>query len=580
MTFDTLCSQCLREDKHIESAMFCVQCKDLFCLPCSKRHTKVAASKHHDLVSNDKEKKTVVANHQDAVCNDKDKKLASNKHNDDMDKRSLKSVLSTASTASLKDHHLCSKHVGHKFTKFCKEDDEFCCPDCVRNEHKLCSEFISIPTELFADELKKRLKELDPTLKKIKTKLENLKKENLNSVKKLENQKAQILGTIADYRKRVDELFDKLEKAATDELDERFKQCNAHINQTVASIQDLVNEQHTIDKKAKKDIEIFIKIQKTNEHISNANQAIQRMDAAVGMESVIFNIDPSIQGVLQNILTFGAFSSTPHEYKLTHRGDFDIVDDELGPESSLSVLCLPDGKIVGSSSSSQKVLLLNTSFRTISNCVLDGLPGGMCKTSQKEIIVCLPELNTLQFMYVDRNLKKTRCFKLEIKCFSVAHHNGEIYVISAGMGSRPPQIYVYNMSAKLLRTIGTDMFKDPLFMDPYHVVVSPDGSKIYVTDGNMGLLCLTRTGVLVKKHESKILELPYGLTIDPVGNVFVCGSASNNILQLSPDGFSVREILHEQDDISSPLSVCLDYKRSLLIMTMSKQRKIKVYSMT
>lgn len=562
MTFDSLCCQCIKEDRHVESSMFCIQCKELFCLPCSKKHTKVAATQDHDVVCNDK-RKTSKSKNSDIVEHDKDKK-------------SLRSL----SRTSLRDHCICHRHEGQRLTKFCEEDDTYCCPECIRNDHKLCSEFINIPAELYNDELKKRLKELDPTLKDIKKKLENLKKENLRTVQKLETQKAQILGTILDYRKRVDELFDRLEKAAVEELEKRFKECNKGVHQTIASIQELVDKQKDIDKKAKKDIEVFIKIQKTQMHISEANKTIQRMDAAVGVQSIIFNIDPSVQSVLESIRTFGAFSSVPHEYKLSHRGDFAVTDDDIPRDSNISATCLPDGKVIVASSSAPKLLLLNTSFKVVSKCELEECPGGMCRTSPKEIIVCLPHHKILQFIYVDRNIKRTRSFRLEIECFSVAHHNREIYVISAGRGTVPGQIYVYNMSAKLLRTIGNDMFRDPIFGDPFQIVASPDGSKIFVSDGIMGLMCLTKTGALVKRYKSKSLELPYGLTVDPAGNVFVCGSYSNNILHVNPDGGDIREVLNEQDGILVPLSVCLDYKRSLMIVTLTKSKQIKVYSMT
>ena len=547
MTFDTLCSQCMKNDQQVKSAMFCVQCKDLFCLVCSKKHTKVAASKHHNLVRNHEGRK---------------------------------SLRSLSRSSLLKDFNVCSKHLGNRFTKFCKEDNSFCCPDCVRNDHKLCSEFFTIPSEIYTDELKKRLKEYDPTLKNIKTKLESLRKENTKTVRILESQKAQILQTIKDYRKRIDELFDKLELSARGELDERFKECSASIEQTMKLIQTLIDDQTNLDKKAKQDLEIFVKVQKTNDHISEANRTIQRLEAAKGTESIVFNIDPSVSGVLQSIMTFGAFSSTPHEYKLMHRGDFDITDTDIGPEPNFNAVCLPDGKVVICSSSCRKILLLSTSFRIISNTLLDGTPGGICRTSPKEIVVCLPYEKTLQYLYAERNIKSTRSFKLEIECFSVAYHDGELYVTSRGRGTTPAQVYIYNMSAKLLRTIGNDMFREPLFFDPNDIAISIDGSKIYVSDGNMGLLCLTKMGILVKKHMPKYLDLPYGITVDPAGNAFVCGTCSDNILQLSAEGYTTKEILQEKDGLNGPLSVCLDYKRSLLIVTLKQSKQIKVYSMT
>ena len=562
VTYDFLCNHCIRSDKQQESSMFCVQCKELLCIPCSKKHTKVDATKDHDIVSNNVGHiNTPKANH--VVHFDKDRR----------------SLLSGSSSASLRDNHICSRHLGQRYTKFCKEDDEFCCPECARNDHKLCTEFINIPTEIYTDELRKRLKELDPTLKNIKKKLDNLKKDNLQMLTKLETERTHILATIADYRKRIDELFDKLEKTAKEELEERFKECTKSVHKTVANIQELLEKQNRIDKKAKKDIEVFIKVQKTQEHISIVNNTVQKLDAALGVQSVIFNIDPSVETVLQSIQTFGAFSSIPHDYQMTHRGDFDVYDEDIKSDSNISAMCLPDGKVVIAATSAPKLLLLNTSFRIVSSCALNESPGGMCRTSPKEIILCLPQQKLLQFFYADKHLKRTRSFKLEIECFSVAHHNGEIYVISTGKGTTPGQIYVYDMHAKLKRTIGSDMFKTQIFGDPFQIVISPDGCKLYVSDGVEGLMCLTKTGVLLKRYDSKLLDLPYGLAIEPAGNLFVCGSNSDNILQLSPDGGHIREVLNEQDGILIPLSVCLDYKRSLFIVTLTKSKQIKVYSM-
>lgn len=51
-----------------------------------------------------------------------------------------------------------------------------------------------------------------------------------------------------------------------------------------------------------------------------------------------------------------------------------------------------------------------------------------------------------------------------------------------------------------------------------------------------------------------------GIDVDEQGNVYVCGAASNNVIQMSEDGANVRELLTSSDGVerSRAIAVCGD----------------------
>jgi DNA-binding beta-propeller fold protein YncE len=53
-----------------------------------------------------------------------------------------------------------------------------------------------------------------------------------------------------------------------------------------------------------------------------------------------------------------------------------------------------------------------------------------------------------------------------------------------------------------------------------------------------------------------VLQIPRGITVDNDGNVYVVGYRSNNVVVISPDGQSHRQLLCDKDGLVNPTVLC------------------------
>jgi len=94
----------------------------------------------------------------------------------------------------------------------------------------------------------------------------------------------------------------------------------------------------------------------------------------------------------------------------------------------------------------------------------------------------------------------------------------------------------------------------------YHVATS--GDKLYYTNVNTHTVtCCDLHGTTQWEfNDERVLQHPYGISIDNDGNVYVVGYSSNNVVVISPDGKHHRQLLSSNDGLSHP--IVLDYDKS------------------
>ena len=94
-----------------------------------------------------------------------------------------------------------------------------------------------------------------------------------------------------------------------------------------------------------------------------------------------------------------------------------------------------------------------------------------------------------------------------------------------------------------------------------------DGT-IKCTDWNANTIyCYTLTGqeIWTFKDEN-VIRKPLGIALDKNRNVYVAGKGTNNVVVLSPDGKSCRQILSQSDGLNEPYSLRINIDRSELLV--------------
>jgi len=188
----------------------------------------------------------------------------------------------------------------------------------------------------------------------------------------------------------------------------------------------------------------------------------------------------------------------------------------------------------------------------------------------------------LQFVTTDKKLKLTRSFKIGVSCYGVACQNGEIFVACiGGQYENKPQLRVYNMSGRMLRVFDRSQDGNVIFSAPRNIAVSPDGTMLHVTDREFGVITLGLFGQVISEYKSAELDSPRGITVDPSGNVFVCGQNSHNVMQLTASCGKIGMLIKDKMRLHRPQALCYVERgpRAFLLITFLKSKFVKVYAL-
>ena len=67
-------------------------------------------------------------------------------------------------------------------------------------------------------------------------------------------------------------------------------------------------------------------------------------------------------------------------------------------------------------------------------------------------------------------------------------------------------------------------------------------------------------------RDERVLQYPYGITVDNDGNVYVAGYNSNNVVVISPDGERHRQLLSDKDGLEDPTVLDYDVSTNRLLV--------------
>lgn len=233
--------------------------------------------------------------------------------------------------------------------------------------------------------------------------------------------------------------------------------------------------------------------------------------------------------------------------------------------ASVNGFCvLPDGKFVISDFNNKKLLLLDTTCKTITSLKLQSVPGNITSIENNEIaFLACSETNqyTVQlFEIVNDKFKFNR--EIPFYCSHFVYNDGLLY--SANYIGNKIQVQCFpleNKYPKVLKMI--DLLK------VYRLAVSKDGRRIYaVCFKEDNLTTFDNHGDLVSRLEDDRLKALKNVCVAGNGTVFVCGehgTQHSTIFQVDQDGGKILTILDtEIKTVPYPEFLCFDNERSIL----------------
>jgi sugar lactone lactonase YvrE len=468
------------------------------------------------------------------------------------------------------------------------DHDEVGCTACIAIGHKTCQEAVYITKTAKGISKTSLPKDVKEEISRVKKDLFLLKMRRTGDKARFTKQRDSILVSIGSLRKRMNEVFDRLEKVATEKLREKFDTDIPNLKHDIHRCEEAIQSLEASLKKlaVKNEAELFINIKKdAKKSLQNGESVILSVTEHLGQEEVKFTIDESLEEWLSKLNSLGKFDHEQAAYTGALFGKFDLNqksdshNDDYVFNGSVN---LPDGKTVITDWKNKKLKLLDTNYTLRSHCEVPGEPYSVCCISNQLVAVTLRDEKVIQFVAIENMaMKLDKRFKIDEYCRGIAYHNDRLYVtVGGGEGEIHGQLRVYSMSGDLVRIYAEDIHSKPFFILPGQVIVNDDGSRFHVADHKRGVVTVTKDCRQASIFTDRALKSPFGLCMDGKGNLYVSGEDSNNVIQFSADGRKISEVLKEEDGILHPLAICChESVNTRLIVTMENSLTVKVFTL-
>jgi outer membrane protein assembly factor BamB len=156
----------------------------------------------------------------------------------------------------------------------------------------------------------------------------------------------------------------------------------------------------------------------------------------------------------------------------------------------------------------------------------------------------------------------TRQVNTGFECHGLAYADGMLFI-----SDEYTSVYVYTMTGNRLQQFSLPQsnfgFLSRLFNYRDLCSVAVSDSRIYVAHRRKGLIILGRNGELIGEFTDPKLKGAHGICLFRNNSVLVCGEDSNNVLQFTPDGKLIGEVLKRDKGCKS---LCCTMNISKLIV--------------
>ncbi|XP_053405631.1 uncharacterized protein LOC128558999 [Mercenaria mercenaria] len=564
-TFDLLCGVCKHKEKNREAEKYCVECQDYYCLTCVKVHEDIPSLIGHNILGKGK-----------------------------FPSGSVKTPSGSSKTLPGAPTEPCDRHSHNCVDMYCQNHDDVGCGTCMAVDHRLCQDIFYIPdflkintTTTTTRDIQQKLKSFTKTLAEHHEKFQSQKQRLLKS-------RAETLVSVKKFRKEINDRLDELEKNTVDDIEDKYKALIHEIEEGMKQLEkNKANVSSTLDKlfpASKNAIQNFVNVKKAETAASKAAKFVQETKLQTSFKDVDFNADDKISSFLAEINVLGKITermSVDAEYKgtvavskeealLQVKGykEYSVkVQSDIKTCYIVSECTLEDGTIILSDNNNDKLKRLDSStYSVIDYYDLPDCPWQVCSTNKQEVAVCLPANKEVHFISTGNRMTATNKITIDFGCYCLACANGNLYISDYGTS-----VYIYSLSGRKLKQFSIDESGQELFSDINSLPVSKDGSKIFVTDMDKGLIILDNSGEVVGRFNGSELAGALHSYLTGRGSLLVLGRNSNNVLQFRLDGKLIGEVV-KFDDKSWHSAICCNQQMSKMIIGRYGDR-IKVYDL-
>ncbi|KAH3693675.1 hypothetical protein DPMN_081115 [Dreissena polymorpha] len=310
------------------------------------------------------------------------------------------------------------------------------------------------------------MQQLSSNLQTILDELNKFKTSQEVSIKSVEVSYIEKLQEIRNQRTKLNAALDALENTTLKELNELRTTLQAALKKDVDNCSRLNDELkqlsgavHGLCDKSKKELE-FLASRKCLDKIQESESYLNENPVKI-QSSIIFKANIDIEKYLSRQASLGRIEESMQSLTLNmnpdqvlnvkSKSEYSVrISSDTFVESYLinGICCLPNGQVIVTDGQ-RKVKLLDQHYNVVSYCDVTGCPNNICQVTSSE--VALAGDKDIQFISVSNGqLVNGRRFQLLHATYSIAHHQGALYVTSG------TALYHYTLTGSLVKKLYED----------------------------------------------------------------------------------------------------------------------------
>ncbi|XP_046373847.2 uncharacterized protein LOC124147237 [Haliotis rufescens] len=511
----TDCSICADEEKTKNAAVWCPECGESMCSDCERVHRKLHTSHTASDVTGD--------------------------------------VIKTVPRRAR-----CDKHEDEVIDLLCEDCDEAVCSRCCILDHRGCNKVVPLAESALR---------IDALLQKLKYDLKT-------KIPKLEER-------IAVWNEKVEQYastYEAAEKGIDDTCDELVAEIRHQQSQLKGRLKQRKDEADLVLMKDVRHNEMQLKdahqrIMFANKALSSAttmdhyevykifsaaddndkSREADKLDTKGIVDVKFMDNKSSLMTSLRRVTVGHITGATDNKNKCSDVKRFDIGRTGL---HDLTVVSFEGTKTIVVTQPEDRMVHLfhiSTGKSSSSYLKLDSHPYGITNLDSPKAVTAVPKKKQLVVLSVSPKLQKDSIIKTQLRYIGLACLDSTTLAAS---GEEVGVIDVIDLSGTRLRCFGVDMFVKPLFL---HATLD---NKLLVSDWKCNkVVCVNIDGSLEFEYqpgESFMMSRPLGVCQGGAGGIYIADRNNHKVIQLSPTGGFVRDILTFADEVSDPRAVYVD----------------------
>ena len=482
-----VCNICEQADLSVPADHFCVSCEQYLCGECKVHHSRVKATKSHQVIGTDE----------------------------------IPTLTSLTLGSEAMETPVCTEHE-RPFKYFCVPHMAILCITCKLLGHKACGKVIELEKaacDVFSEghsrSILKSMRELIDSFSKCKDTAQS-NRDGLYKSKQSEMDK------VKQTRITIDNHLDKIEAAAYEDIhsaftrelnqvDDKLHVCDVSIFQLKKRISKLEKSMEFRDKESE-----FAIINNVTKEINQQCTLLKDTSEDTSDIDFTFIVSDSIGKIPQLLPSLGTVSVTPSPASQSDPGTVAIYTGELKLRTATdtndpgisSYEKLPDGRQLITDNRNKKLKLYDSANQFLSEVTLPDMPVSVVLLSDSEAVVSLPNIKSLQYITIGTNLAVSETRKFNYRPWAMVKYGVDIL---ATVRDRFWKVAVIDNQGTVKRIIYQD--NGSLFSKPWFIDLSVDQKTVYVVDQDKGCSGISMDGKVVFQYQDQKVELYGGLAV-------------------------------------------------------------------